>query len=266
MKEWERERREREKAEEREFREKDRRERERAEGKEFRKMQERDIQRGRMRRPSDAGYGADYPIYSAPSAAGYSRARSRSQVRGGSVSQEDITRAMAEMAMDNDWTASEWGEQERRSSNVGRSRKISANERSRRVSVHEYERARKTSGTPYPTATYLTGAQAGYGGPPSPGRTGYSDRISPYMGGGILPPAGATVPVYPEGHIYAGKPIPGFQGPGMASSYRGPSPAPGRPPTQMELPVSFTRPPSLAMPYTCEFFVHGTLMTELTCL
>lgn len=247
MKEWEKERREREKAEE----------------KELRRLQERDLQRGRPRRVSDAGYG-DYPTYSAPSAAGYSRARSRSRVRRESVGQEDITRTMAEMAMDNaaDWGVSEFEEKERRSRDAGRSWRLSTNERPRRISTHEYERSRKTSGTPYPTTAYLAGPHSAYGGPPSPGR-GYSDRRSPYMGGGGLPSTSMSGPVYPEGHIYAGKPIPGGQSVPMGS-YRAPSPSLGRSPTQMELPISFTRPPSLAVQYTCRSFFLRTIMTNLS--
>ena len=256
MKEWERERREREKAEE----------------KELRRMQERDLQRGRPRRLSDAGYGPDL-AYSAPITAGYSRARSRSRVRRESVGQEELTRAMAEMAMENDWTAAErerWGERERRNSNVGRPRKVSVTERPRRVSTHEYERTRKTSGTPYPA--YLAGAQQGYGAPPSPGRASYSDRVSPYMGAGGLPSSGLTGPVYPPGHIYAGKPIPGMQGGNMMNSYRAPSPSlrhsprhsPRHSSMQLELPVAFTRPPSLAVPYTCACLVCASFMTLMS--
>ncbi|KAF8511187.1 hypothetical protein JB92DRAFT_390713 [Gautieria morchelliformis] len=245
MKEWERERREREKAEE----------------KEFRRIQERDLQRGgRSRRVSDAGYAAEFSTYSAPTVPGYSRARSRSRVRRDSAGGEELTRAMAEMAMDKDWPTTEpesrWEERERRNSIVGGSRRLSINERPRRLSINEYERTRKTSGTPYPT--YLAGGQPGaYGAPPSPGRTTYSDRMSPYMGAGGLPSTGG--PVYPPGHIYAGKPIPGMQGGGGSGSYRVPSPSPRLSSRQLELPVGFTRPPSLAAPYTCEFLMIAPL-------
>lgn len=248
MKEWEKERREREKAEE----------------KEYRRMQERDLQRGgRPRRLSDAGYGPDL-AYTAPITAGYTRARSRSRVRRDSFGQDEMTRAMAELAMEKDWATSEadsrWGEQERRNSNVGRSRKISISERPRRLSTNEYERARKNSGTPYPT--YLAGAQPAYGVPPSPGRA-YPDRISPYMGTDGLPSPGVTGPVYPPGHIYAGKPIPGMQDSNVMGSYRAPSPSPRHASMPLELPVAFTRPPSLAVPYTCTSLSHCASLTTL---
>lgn len=240
-------------------------------------MQERDMQRGgRSGRLSDTGYSSEIPVYSS-SATGYSRARSRSGVRRDSVSQDELARTMAEMEMDDDWTAPEpesrWEERERRV------RRVSMNERPRRISTHEYERSRKTSGTPYPH--YAPGAP-GYGPPSSPGRT-YSNRASPYMGGGGLP---SSIPVYPPGHIYAGKPIPGAQGQnagGMISSYRAPSPSPGRPyrlpspspglsplerrsSLQLELPSSFSRPPSLTAPYTCTYLVHCAFLINVDVL
>jgi hypothetical protein len=263
MKEWERERRDREKAEE----------------KEFRRLQERDLQRGgRQRRLSDAGYAADYSTYSAPTVPVYSRARSRSRVRRDSGGGDELTRAMAEMGWPATESESRREERERQNSIVGGSRRLSVHERSRRNSINEYERTRKTSGTPYPT--YLTGGQSAYGAPPSPGRTTYSDRISPYMGAGGLPSTGIGGPFYPPGHIYAGKPIPGMQAGsgsgsyrvpspsprlssmqsgGVSGSYRAPSPSPRLSSRQLELPVGFTRPPSLAVPYTCEFLLIAHL-------
>jgi hypothetical protein len=132
-------------------------------------------------------------------------------------------------------------------------------ERPRRLSTSEYERPRKTSGTPFPTAGYAPGGVAGaYPSSyrtPSPMRGGYSERgargASPYMGGGGLPPAHG-VPVYPPGHIYAGKPIPGMQGDSLGTTGHGYGPpSPRREPLQLESPAGFTRPPSLAVPYTC---------------
>ncbi|KAF8583970.1 hypothetical protein K439DRAFT_1182913 [Ramaria rubella] len=283
MKEWEKERREREKAEE----------------KELRRAQELDFQRsGRSRKLSDVGYGANYPTYSAPVPAGYTRTRSRSRARRDSAGQDELTRAMAEVAFEKAESEAMWGrEKERRNSNAGRPRRVSVNERSRKVSTGEYERTRKTSGTPYPVSGYPTASgypastYSSYGAPPSPGRTvsqrmspytsggglpsaagpsarrSYSDRASPYMGGGGLPPAEGTGPVYPPGHIYAGRPIPGMQGNNLGnatSTYRAPSPglrrasspaflrgsSPRRGSLQLESPAGFTRQPSMAVPYT----------------
>ena len=245
--------------------ERDQRDREKAEEKELRRAQELDIQRGgRGRRLSNVGYGDEYSRYSAGATVStvYSRARSHSRARRDSTGQDELTRAMADMAMEKDWAASEaeakWGREprERRGSNVGRPRTLSVNGRSRRLSTseYEYERTRKTSGTPYPTAGRAAGVYPSYRSP-SPARGGYSDRGgSPFMGGGGLPPAAHGVPVYPPGHIYAGKPIPGMQGDKLgtvAGPYRRPSPRPEA--FRLESPAGFSRPASLAVPYTRAF-------------
>src|SRR5882724_9377336 len=127
MKEWERDHRDREKAEE----------------KELRRAQELDIQRGvRGRRPSMVGYGDEYYSTAATAGTAYSRPRSHSRVRRDSTGQDELTRAMAKMGME---AASEaegmWGRdpRERRGSNVGRPRTHSVNGRSRKLSMSEYE-------------------------------------------------------------------------------------------------------------------------------
>lgn len=82
------------------------------------------------------------------------------------------------------------------------------------------------------SAAYPTAAEYSQGGTYT--TYGGGGGGSPYMGSqpGLVSPTGG--PVYPPGHILAGRPIPGLQpnemsmGGGTVTSYRSPSPRPGQ--------------------------------------
>ncbi|GJJ07691.1 hypothetical protein Clacol_001896 [Clathrus columnatus] len=180
-----------------------------------RDLEERE-RRGR-RISSNPVYGNEYSQY--PTAA--PRARSRSYSRYDQAD-EELARAMGGVALDRDPYDTQRRERERR-------RSVSRGPASRGPSpsrLPDYTttttRPRKASMS-YPTAAEYSSSNYGaYASPPSPIPRG----SSPYMGQSSVLPGG---PVYPPGHVLAGRPIPGLQpGDTMATvtSYRSSSPRP----------------------------------------